>query len=83
MSNRTFKRIADNIRVPSVAMPEKAKSGNPGGALGATDFMAPLGLRAAVLFEVRREIPECVGNSGDPVRSKQTKPVHRFQVDLA
>lgn len=42
MDNKILKRIADNIRVLSVAMPEKAKSGHPGGPMGGADFMALL-----------------------------------------
>jgi len=42
MDNKTMKRIADNIRVLAVAMPEKAKSGHPGGPMGGADFMALL-----------------------------------------
>ena len=37
-----LKRIADNIRVLSAAMVEKAKSGHPGGSMGGADFMAVL-----------------------------------------
>ena len=33
------KKAADNIRVLSAAMVEKAKSGHPGGAMGGADFM--------------------------------------------
>ena len=32
-------RVADNIRVLTVAMVEKANSGNPGGAIGGADFI--------------------------------------------
>ncbi len=32
-------RSADNIRVLSAAMVEKAKSGHPGGAMGGADFI--------------------------------------------
>ncbi len=32
-------RSADNIRILSAAMPEKAKSGHPGGAMGGADFV--------------------------------------------
>src|SRR5688572_21733550 len=42
MDNKTLKRVADNIRVLSAAMPEKAKSGHPGGPMGGADFMALL-----------------------------------------
>lgn len=42
MDNNLLKRIADNIRVLSASMPEKAKSGHPGGAMGGADFMAIL-----------------------------------------
>lgn len=42
MDNKLLKRIADNIRVLSASMPEKAKSGHPGGAMGGADFMAIL-----------------------------------------
>ena len=37
-----LKRAADNIRVLSVAMVEKAKSGHPGGAMGGADFVSVL-----------------------------------------
>ncbi|MGQ1787966.1 MULTISPECIES: transketolase family protein [unclassified Saccharicrinis] len=39
MSNVTVNRAADNIRVLSAAMVEKAKSGHPGGAMGGADFI--------------------------------------------
>lgn len=42
MENSTLARIADNIRVLAAAMPETAKSGHPGGAMGGADFMAIL-----------------------------------------
>ncbi len=42
MDNAMLKRIADNLRVLSVSMPEKAKSGHPGGPMGGADFMALL-----------------------------------------
>ncbi len=42
LDNALLKRIADNIRVLAVAMPETAKSGHPGGAMGGADFMALL-----------------------------------------
>ena len=32
-------RAADNIRILSAAMVEKAKSGHPGGAMGGADFV--------------------------------------------
>ena len=32
-------RAADNIRILSAAMVEKAKSGHPGGAMGGADFI--------------------------------------------
>lgn len=34
-----LQRCADNIRVLSVAMPQRAKSGHPGGAMGGADFI--------------------------------------------
>lgn len=40
MNNKeTMNRIADNIRILSVSMVEKAKSGHPGGAMGGADFI--------------------------------------------
>ncbi len=40
MSNQKIdNRAADNIRVLSAAMVEKAKSGHPGGPMGGADFM--------------------------------------------
>lgn len=39
MSTDIAKRAADNIRVLSAAMVEKAKSGHPGGAMGGADFI--------------------------------------------
>ncbi|MEO6098113.1 MAG: transketolase [Fibrobacteria bacterium] len=42
MDNAKLQRIADNIRILSLSMPEKAKSGHPGGPMGGADFMALL-----------------------------------------
>ncbi|MGQ1890161.1 transketolase family protein [Thermophagus sp. OGC60D27] len=39
MSTDIAKKAADNIRMLSAAMVEKAKSGHPGGAMGGADFM--------------------------------------------
>lgn len=40
MNNKeTMNRIADNIRILSTSMVEKAKSGHPGGAMGGADFI--------------------------------------------
>lgn len=39
MSKETAKRAADNIRILSAAMVEKANSGHPGGAMGGADFI--------------------------------------------
>ncbi len=39
MNNSTGKRAADNIRILSMSMVEKAKSGHPGGAMGGADFI--------------------------------------------
>jgi transketolase len=42
LNNAKLQRIADNIRILSFSMPEKAKSGHPGGPMGGADFMALL-----------------------------------------
>ncbi|WP_372949913.1 transketolase family protein [Mariniphaga sp.] len=39
MSKRMETKAADNIRILSAAMVEKAKSGHPGGAMGGADFI--------------------------------------------
>lgn len=39
MNNTISQRSADNIRILSAAMVEKAKSGHPGGAMGGADFI--------------------------------------------
>jgi transketolase len=39
MNNLAVNKAADNIRVLSAAMVEKAKSGHPGGAMGGADFV--------------------------------------------
>jgi len=39
MSNKIADKAADNIRILSAAMVEKAKSGHPGGAMGGADFV--------------------------------------------
>lgn len=39
MSNQISQRAADNIRILSAAMVEKANSGHPGGAMGGADFI--------------------------------------------
>ncbi|MEH0153908.1 transketolase [Limibacter armeniacum] len=41
-NNAAITKTADNIRVLSAAMVEKAKSGHPGGPMGGADFMALL-----------------------------------------
>ena len=38
-NKKLMNRAADNIRILSVAMVEKAKSGHPGGAMGGADFI--------------------------------------------
>ncbi len=42
MNDAVLTKAADNIRVLSASMVEKAKSGHPGGAMGGADFMAVL-----------------------------------------
>ncbi|MGQ8335092.1 transketolase family protein [Sunxiuqinia sp. A32] len=42
MSNNLVSKAADNIRILSAAMVEKAKSGHPGGAMGGADFVSVL-----------------------------------------
>ena len=42
MDNKIIKKTADNIRILSAAMVEKAASGHPGGAMGAADFITLL-----------------------------------------
>ncbi len=39
MNDTIVKKAADNIRILSAAMVEKAKSGHPGGAMGGADFI--------------------------------------------
>lgn len=39
MNKQIHQRAADNIRILSMAMVEKAKSGHPGGAMGGADFI--------------------------------------------
>ncbi|MEA3504984.1 MAG: transketolase [Bacteroidota bacterium] len=39
MSNQQINKASDNIRLLSMAMVEKAKSGHPGGAMGGADFI--------------------------------------------
>ena len=39
MSNDVLNKAADNIRILSASMVEKAKSGHPGGAMGGADFV--------------------------------------------
>ncbi len=41
-TNSKLTRVADNIRILSASMVEKAKSGHPGGAMGGADFVAVL-----------------------------------------
>ncbi len=42
MNKALLSRTADNIRILSAAMVEKAKSGHPGGAMGGADFVSVL-----------------------------------------
>lgn len=42
MNNSLILKAADNIRILSAAMVEKAKSGHPGGAMGGADFVSVL-----------------------------------------
>ena len=41
-TNSKLARVADNIRILSAAIVEKAKSGHPGGAMGGADFITVL-----------------------------------------
>ncbi|WP_418982667.1 transketolase family protein [Alistipes sp.] len=41
-TNSKLTRVADNIRILSAAMVERAKSGHPGGAMGGADFITVL-----------------------------------------
>jgi transketolase len=42
MNDNLLKKAADNIRILSAAMVERAKSGHPGGAMGGADFITVL-----------------------------------------
>jgi transketolase len=42
MTNNIGTKAADNMRILSAAMVEKAKSGHPGGAMGGADFVHTL-----------------------------------------
>jgi transketolase len=42
LQNATISRAADNARILSAAMVQKAKSGHPGGSMGATEFFSIL-----------------------------------------
>ena len=41
-TNSKLTRVADNVRILSAAMVERAKSGHPGGAMGGADFITVL-----------------------------------------
>ena len=40
--DKILNRAADNIRILSASMVEKAKSGHPGGAMGGADYILSL-----------------------------------------
>ena len=42
MSKKLIEKAADNVRILSASMVEKAKSGHPGGAMGGADFVSVL-----------------------------------------
>ncbi len=61
MKNQLTVKAADNIRILSAAMVEKAKSGHPGGAMGGADFINVL------YTEFLRYDPD---NAGNPYRDR-------------
>ena len=68
MDNKTLKRIADNIRVLSVAMPEKAKSGHPGGPMGGGNYFVTGGFWALINVVQTPGAPELnISHSGNVV----------------
>lgn len=42
MDNKILERAANNVRILSAAMVEKAASGHPGGAMGGANFVSVL-----------------------------------------
>ncbi len=71
LQNKIHNRTADNIRILSAAMVEKAKSGHPGGAMGGAFYVSK---RADITSDLRNTLNKDYAAKKKAVKTETSEP---------